>query len=190
MTAHVLLAFAPAAAYLLLVTGLLATVRRCPDRVHLAALLVGVAARVLTDGWATPLLAVGAALLLFVLGVFVTSRLVTGVSLFSLCTALALLPLPEGAFGLGVGLALAAGVSVWRTVRALGRARVNLVAFQTMDAFGVASGGIGKPDLGRLPTREDAALAASAATRPQKAMYLPPYLLTGVVAAAAFFASI
>lgn len=187
MNRDALLAFAPALAYLGVVCVLLLSVRRCPAWVHLAVLPIGIAARVLVDGWADPLTAAGLAGIVFVLGVFLTSRLLTGVSLFTLCTTLTLLPTLHGWIGLGIGLAVAAVVSVWRTVRSLGVARVHLLTYETMAAAGIAPGEVGRPDLDRLPTRADAeaALVGTPAARP---MWLPPYLLLGVAAAAAFFA--
>jgi hypothetical protein len=190
MNSQVLVTFLPALVYLLLVTGLVLAKRRVPEQVHLVALVAGVAVRIVQDGWGSSLLAVGAAAIALILGVLLTARLITGVTLFTLCTAIALLPLATGWLGVCLGLALAGVVSLVRMLRTYGRDRVNLVTFETMSALGALPGVLGQVDLDRMPTREDADLAVEAQQADETAgpvkgmrMYLPPYLLIGATLA-------
>jgi hypothetical protein len=181
------LALAPASLYLALVTLLLATTGRCPAHVHTAALAVGIPTVALLVSWPSALLAAAAAAVVFLPAVLVAGRMLTGTGLFSLTVTLALLPLTAWPFA-AAGLLLAAAVGAWRTARLVGAHRVTMLTGETMAAVGLRDGTLAKPDLGRLPTRADAeqmAVMRGVQDDRRTRMYLPPYLLAALLAAAA-----
>lgn len=182
-----LLTYAPAVGYLTLVCCLLyVLIGRCPTWVHPAGLVSGTTARVLIEGsWHATAISVGAAALVFVVLVYVAANLVTGTSLFAISVTAALLPLVDW-LGLFLGLGLAAVIAAWRTWHTLGNQRVSWLVMDTMDAMGVSGGRITTPGVDRIPTRDQLTDVHESSTQARKVrMYVPPYLLAGVVVAAA-----
>jgi hypothetical protein len=176
--------YVPAAAYLGCVWLILYGFARVPAWVHATALAAGVAFRLLvaeSDAMRV-LWPLGVVVVVFVTLVAVAARTVSGVSLFSICVGLALTPI-EGWPGLVLGLGVAAGVAATRTWRSMGKERVWFLASDTLSGLGISlAGGFKAPEPQHIPTRD--MLMSQDETSAQKSMYLPPYLLAGVVAAA------
>ena len=78
MSTAQVLSFLPVVVYLTTVTVLLLTIRRCPVQVHPVAAVLGVGAQVFFSGWGSALTSAGVGCAMFVLGVLLTSRLVSG----------------------------------------------------------------------------------------------------------------
>jgi hypothetical protein len=195
MATDIVLAYAPAAAYLLVVAVVLAATGRFPPRAHLALLVLGLAARAAHDG-PVVLVAVPVAAVVFVVGVLIGKRLISGVGLLTATVAAALLP-PDGWPGLLLGLLAAAVLGAISSVRRGGAARLHMVTGETLGAMGLRGAAVvSRPSLALLPvTRDDDAPADRAdgagecpvpvsATRGSR-LYLAPFLLAGVLAWAA-----
>lgn len=172
--------YLPSLGYLVVVTVLVCVTGRVPAWVHLCAVAMGLPVRVLVSGLGEPLLTCSAALVVFAAMVLVASRTVSGVSLFVIVTGLALTPLQAWP-GLVCGLLAAAVVAVVRTVRAAGAQRVWWLTQDTLLGVGISTtGGFKRPQPEHIPSRE--VLMGDGAPGAGR-MYLPPYLLAGVVAA-------
>lgn len=177
--------YLPAVAYLACVWLLLYGFERVPSWVHLLALAAGLAFRVsVTDAGVSDLLwPFGVAAGVFVALVAVAARTVSGVSLFAISVGLALTPF-GGWPGLVLGLGVAAVVAAIRTWRTMGKERVWWLAHDTLSGLGISTaGGLKPPQPEHIPTR-DMLMADDGAESPKR-MYLPPYLLLGVLVAAA-----
>lgn len=180
----VALTYLPAAAYLACVWLILVRFARVPAWVHGVALVAGIGFRLAFDAMplAQVLWPLGVVAAVFVVLVAVAARTVSGVSLFSICVALALTPL-QGWPGVVVGLALAAVVAGVRTWRSMGKERVWFLTSDTLSGLGISTvGGFKPPEPHLIPTRDMLMIQDDSSA--QKVMYLPPYLLVGVVAAA------
>lgn len=177
------LPYMAAVAYLSCVWLILSALKRVPSWVHALALVGGLAFRLAVAGssfahvlWPLVVVAV-----IFLTLVAVAARTVSGVSLFSVCVAMALTPI-DGWPGLVLGLVLAAVVAGTRTWRSMGRERVWFLASDTLSGLGITmAGGFKPPQPEHIPTRD---MLMDGGDRPtQKVMYLPPYLFVGVIAA-------
>lgn len=202
-------AYTPALAYLLLVCGFLTASGTCPTWVHPVALVVGVPARGLSTGWVETGVALGSAGFMFVFLVYFAGRSVSGATLFSLVTTLALTPTSAWP-ALAAALLVVAVVAVRRTLTGHGRDRVAWIVMDTAGGLGLRPGrGIGLPSADLVPTKEsftgapgnqDAGQVSTQTVETQvdaeadndvpdqqprssKPIYLPPYLMAGVVTA-------
>ena len=198
-------AFVPVLVYLLAVCACLAAMSRVPEKTHLLALLVGIPAQVVVTGWGSALTTAMGAGVAFVLLVGMAGRTVSGVTIFTLSTAMAIAP-PAGWLGLVLALAMAAIVALRRTLTAAGAGRVAWLMMDTAESLGAAPGGkIRRPSVQHVPTRESIVEAdrrraneaadgpqddATTAPTPSKPMYVPPYLLAGVTGALLFAATL
>ena len=191
-------AFAPVLVYLLAVCACLGAMSRVPEKTHLLALLVGIPAQVVVTGWGSALTTALGAGVVFVLLVGMAGRTVSGVTIFTLSTAMAIAP-PAGWVGLVAALVVAAVVALRLTLTSAGAGRVAWLMMDTAESLGAAPGGkIRRPSAQRVPTRESITAADrhraddpapetgdAAATVPptRKTMYVPPYLLAGATGA-------
>lgn len=178
--------YIPAAIYLACLSTCLLARWRFPAWAHPVAALAVLPFRIWNEG---PLSALGsfaasAAVFLFLL--VVASRLLSKTGLFSVTVTLAMLPF-AGWIAVGAGLVAAAVAGTVRTARVLGRGRITMLTNETFAAMGVGmAGNFHRPDLDRLPTREDTDLAAGdEGTSQRLRLLLPPYLLGGVLVGAA-----
>lgn len=172
----------PVVGYLLVVTALLYGLRRVPVWVHPAALIVGLPLRALSTPVLETVLTFSAAAVVFVGLVMVAARTVSGVSLFAITVGLALTPF-AGWPGLLCGLlaaAVAAGVRTWRS---MGKARLWWLTHDTLSGLGISTTGFKVPQPEHIPTRD--LLMTDEHGNAHKRMHLPPYLLCGVLVAAA-----
>lgn len=180
------LTYLPVGGYLAIACVLLWATGRIPAWVHPVVLLFGIGVRVAQSGMEEPAYTVGIALFVFVVLVFVASRTISGATLFTLVGAFALVPF-QGLPGILIGLLVAAGVAVWRTLRGIGKERVTWLAMDTMAAMGVSPAGIGKPQPSLIPERDDLTdVRGGSPEADRMRMYLPPYLLLGVGLAATY----
>ena len=188
MTAQVLLAsYGPAVVYLVLVTVALLVTGRCPWWVHPAALTVGVTVRLVLAG-PPALIPVALAVVLYVVGVSVGRRFLSGAGRMTLVVSAAVLPF-SGVPGLAAGLFLAGLAGAVIAARSGGVARVQMLTGTTLLAMGVSGAGLTRPDLALLPAiRTDPASAnpdGPGLGLPGRRLYLAPYLLVGVLSWAA-----
>lgn len=162
--------YVPAAGYLAVVT-LLAVLRRPWHPVHLAGLIIGVGFQTIMHGPLALLSVVGCLPILMVF-IWALSKTISATGIFSVCVTLAILPL-NGWHAVGLGLLLALMVSLART----SLARTRFIGTNAMISMGVTPAGIMLPSLDYMPQRS--------AEGNGKTTRLPPYLLAGVVGAAA-----
>lgn len=175
----------PAIGYLAVVSALLLARQRCPSWLHPIAVIVGLPVRAAQSGVGETLLALGAAVLVLGVALVVAASMTSGVTLWSVAAALALLPLPSGWLWLGVGLLMAGVVALWQLARAGGMQRIMLVVVPVLHGLGVRPWGMGVPDVDALPTRDDLTKAHGGASGRGR-VYLSLYLLAGLVAAVVF----
>lgn len=176
--------FVPAALYLWMVWMVLCGFARVPAWLHPFFLVFGLGFRLtLTEASAGQVLVpLAVAVFVFVVLVAVAARTVSGVSLFTICVGLALTPV-GGWPGLVLGLGVAAVVAAVRTWRTMGKERVWFLVNDTLSGLGISlAGGFKPPQPEHIPTR---AMLMGDDGDGQKQMHLPPYLLVGVLVAAA-----
>lgn len=172
-------AYLVAVAYLgVVVAVMLVRSARVPVWLHPLAVAAGTAARLAAGdsvGQVTASVAAAAVLLGFV--VAVGARYVAGGTVFTVVTVAAVLPLDQW-WALGVGLAAVAVAAVVQVARAASLMRVQVMAADTMSAFGVNPSRavpFQRPDLSLLPVdgRNDPVAAKSGR------LPVPPFLLIG-----------
>lgn len=171
--------------YLTGVSLLLWRTGRVPFGVHPIVAVAGLAVPLVQQQWLVAAVAAATAAAALVFLVLLAGRTLSGVTLFTLVTSLAVCP-PTGWPGLLLGVAAAACVAGYRTWRTLGGSGLSWLALDTAGAMGVGPGGLRRPDPSQVPEREVLAgvVAAAGTGAPARPMYLPPYLLAGVVLAA------
>ena len=166
----------------------------------------------MSTGWVETGVALGLAGFMFVFLVYFAGRSVSGATLFSLVTTLALTPTSAWP-ALGAALLAVAVVAVRRTLTGHGKDRVAWIVMDTAGGLGLRPGrGIGLPSADLVPTKEtltgalvdeDAGQGSTQTVETQvdaeadkdvpaqqprssKPIYLPPYLMAGVVIALVF----
>lgn len=167
-------------AYLSIVCVLRYALGRCPVWVHPLVAVPAVAAQGVLSGWGSALLMAGAGAGALVLGLFLVGRLLTGVAVLSIATAVAVSPqvLP---FGLLAGILVAAVAGTVRTVQVAGLARVKDRRDATLLAMGVSPGGITRPQPSLLPKASDVEQVITTEEDAKRMrLFLPGYLLAGV----------
>ena len=181
--------YLPVFAYLTFVSALLFVNNYVPTWTHLPFVVVGVAFRGIVYGWVGPLTSLGIAFVLFVVLVFLASRTASGVTLFSIVSALALCP-TEGWLSIVMGLIIVACVSLFKTWKHLGGGRVWWLTSDTLSAMGLSSSGIiKKPEPHLIPGRTALTDVNDGSEESNKLkVYLPPYLLLGVLIFVGFVA--
>lgn len=176
------LALALPAAYLSTVCLLRLAVGRCPVWVHGVAVALAAPAHAVISGWVQAAVMVGIGVAVLLVGAVVAEKVISGVGIFAIAVSVMVGP-PHVALGLAGGLLLATVVGTVRTVQVAGAARVKDRATATLLAMGLTPAGPGAPNPDYLPQASDVSQIVTTAAQAKKMrLFLPGYLLAGVLA--------